>query len=177
MPTFQLFMGLLDADRFEGRFREGVHKADVSDMMKRWWNAKTFARRPRMTRPRPSSQRSPNRADDWGSSCPIWASRKTRCGRSLQLSEAPKEFFKNAYRNVTIPRRGRRGAGSRRSAGPIKSENDGRNTFRIHAAELVKRPPSRSGFRCLYDEDGRAADLRSSPVQLPLMVDFVAELG
>jgi SNF2 family DNA or RNA helicase len=32
---FQLFMGLLDADRFEGRFREGVHKADVSDMMRR----------------------------------------------------------------------------------------------------------------------------------------------
>jgi superfamily I DNA/RNA helicase len=29
---FQLFMGLLDADRFEGRFREGVHKAYVSDM-------------------------------------------------------------------------------------------------------------------------------------------------
>jgi hypothetical protein len=32
---FQLFMGLLDADRFEGRFRDGVHKADVSDMMRR----------------------------------------------------------------------------------------------------------------------------------------------
>jgi hypothetical protein len=32
---FQLFMGLLDADRFEGRFRGGVHKADVSDMMRR----------------------------------------------------------------------------------------------------------------------------------------------
>jgi SNF2 family DNA or RNA helicase len=32
---FQLFMGLLDADRFEGRFRQGVHKADVSDMMRR----------------------------------------------------------------------------------------------------------------------------------------------
>lgn len=32
---FQLFMGLLDSDRFEGRFREGVHKADVSDMMRR----------------------------------------------------------------------------------------------------------------------------------------------
>jgi superfamily II DNA or RNA helicase len=32
---FQLFMGLLDADRFEGKFREGVHKADVSDMMRR----------------------------------------------------------------------------------------------------------------------------------------------
>jgi len=32
---FQLFMGLLDGDRFEGRFREGVHRADVSDMMRR----------------------------------------------------------------------------------------------------------------------------------------------
>ncbi len=32
---FQLFMGLLDADRFEGRPREGVHKADVSDMIRR----------------------------------------------------------------------------------------------------------------------------------------------
>jgi superfamily II DNA or RNA helicase len=32
---FQLFMALLDQDRFEGRFREGVHKADVSDMMRR----------------------------------------------------------------------------------------------------------------------------------------------
>jgi SNF2 family DNA or RNA helicase len=32
---FQLFMGLLDQDRFEGKFREGVHKADVSDMMRR----------------------------------------------------------------------------------------------------------------------------------------------
>ncbi|WP_420438324.1 helicase-related protein [Candidatus Palauibacter sp.] len=32
---FQLFMGLLDGDRFEGRFREGVHKVDPSDMMRR----------------------------------------------------------------------------------------------------------------------------------------------
>ena len=32
---FQLFMGLLDADRFEGRFREGVHKIEPSDMMRR----------------------------------------------------------------------------------------------------------------------------------------------
>jgi superfamily II DNA or RNA helicase len=32
---FQLFMALLDADRFEGRFRDGVHKADVSDLMRR----------------------------------------------------------------------------------------------------------------------------------------------
>ena len=32
---FQLFMGLLDGDRFEGKPREGVHKSDVSDMMRR----------------------------------------------------------------------------------------------------------------------------------------------
>ena len=32
---FQLFMGLLDADRFEGRFRQGVHRVDPSDMMRR----------------------------------------------------------------------------------------------------------------------------------------------
>ena len=32
---FQLFMALLDSDRFEGRFRDGVHSAEVSDMMRR----------------------------------------------------------------------------------------------------------------------------------------------
>jgi SNF2 family DNA or RNA helicase len=32
---FQLFMALLDADRFEGKFRDGVHQADTSDMMRR----------------------------------------------------------------------------------------------------------------------------------------------
>ena len=32
---FQLFMALLDGDRFEGRFRDGVHHADSSDMMRR----------------------------------------------------------------------------------------------------------------------------------------------
>ena len=32
---FQLFMALLDADRFEGSFRDGVHKVDVSDLMRR----------------------------------------------------------------------------------------------------------------------------------------------
>ncbi len=32
---FQLFMALLDGDRFEGRFRDGVHVADVDDMMRR----------------------------------------------------------------------------------------------------------------------------------------------
>lgn len=32
---FQLFMSLLDNDRFEGRFRDGVHTVDVSDLMRR----------------------------------------------------------------------------------------------------------------------------------------------
>ena len=32
---FQLFMGLLDPDRFEGRPREGARKVDVSDLMRR----------------------------------------------------------------------------------------------------------------------------------------------
>lgn len=32
---FQLFMSLLDGDRFEGRFRDGVHTSDVSDLMRR----------------------------------------------------------------------------------------------------------------------------------------------
>ncbi len=32
---FQLFMALLDADRFEGRFRDGVHSIDASDLMRR----------------------------------------------------------------------------------------------------------------------------------------------
>lgn len=32
---FQLFLGLLDEDRFEGKFRDGVHKVDVSDIMRR----------------------------------------------------------------------------------------------------------------------------------------------
>lgn len=32
---FQLFMALLDGDRFEGRFRDGVHTGDTSDLMRR----------------------------------------------------------------------------------------------------------------------------------------------
>ena len=32
---FQLFLALLDGDRFEGRFRDGVHTADASDLMRR----------------------------------------------------------------------------------------------------------------------------------------------
>lgn len=32
---FQLFLSLLDSDRFYGRFRDGVHKADASDLMRR----------------------------------------------------------------------------------------------------------------------------------------------
>ena len=39
---FQLFMALLDADRFEGRFRDGVHTADVSDLMRRMVKEKLF---------------------------------------------------------------------------------------------------------------------------------------
>jgi SNF2 family DNA or RNA helicase len=45
---FQLFMALLDGDRFEGRFREGVRTADVSDMLRRLTKEelKTFDGRP-----------------------------------------------------------------------------------------------------------------------------------
>lgn len=32
---FQLFLALLDGDRFEGRYRDGVHHTDVSDLMRR----------------------------------------------------------------------------------------------------------------------------------------------
>ncbi len=32
---FQLLLALLDGDRFEGRFRDGVHRIDVTDMMRR----------------------------------------------------------------------------------------------------------------------------------------------
>lgn len=32
---FQLFMALLDGDRFEGKFRDGHHTADVADLMRR----------------------------------------------------------------------------------------------------------------------------------------------
>lgn len=32
---FQLFMALLDSDRFEGKFRDGVHATDSTDMMRR----------------------------------------------------------------------------------------------------------------------------------------------
>ena len=39
---FQLFMGLLDEDRFEGRFRQGVHKIDPADMMRRLTKEELF---------------------------------------------------------------------------------------------------------------------------------------
>ncbi|WP_316571343.1 helicase-related protein [Neobacillus sp. YIM B06451] len=32
---FQLFMALIDSERFEGKFRNGVHQADTSDIMRR----------------------------------------------------------------------------------------------------------------------------------------------
>src|SRR5437899_7714707 len=35
VEDFQLFMALLDGDRFEGRFRDGAHVADVSDLRRR----------------------------------------------------------------------------------------------------------------------------------------------
>ena len=33
--SFQIWLSLLDGDRFYGKFREGAHKVDVSDMMRR----------------------------------------------------------------------------------------------------------------------------------------------
>lgn len=32
---FQLFLALLDGDRFEGKFRDGVHQVEISDLMRR----------------------------------------------------------------------------------------------------------------------------------------------
>src|SRR5205807_1241186 len=32
---FQIFLALLDGDRFEGRYRDGVHSIDSSDLMRR----------------------------------------------------------------------------------------------------------------------------------------------
>jgi SNF2 family DNA or RNA helicase len=45
---FQLFLRLLDSDRFEGRFRDGVHTVDPSDLMRRMVKEKllTFEGRP-----------------------------------------------------------------------------------------------------------------------------------
>ena len=45
---FQLFLALLDSDRFEGRFRDGVHSVDPSDLMRRMVKEKllTFDGRP-----------------------------------------------------------------------------------------------------------------------------------
>lgn len=45
---FQLFMSLLDAERFYGRFRDGVHQVDVTDLMRRMVKEelRTFDNRP-----------------------------------------------------------------------------------------------------------------------------------
>ena len=32
---FQLFMSLLDRDRFEGQYRQGVHRTDTHGLMRR----------------------------------------------------------------------------------------------------------------------------------------------
>ena len=39
---FQLFLALLDGDRFEGRFRDGVHTVDASDLMRRMVKERLF---------------------------------------------------------------------------------------------------------------------------------------
>ena len=101
---FQLFMGLLDADRFEGRFREGVHKADVvrHDAPADQGGAATASTARRssrsgaptpssyeLSRPRPTStRRSPtyvreemNRADRW----PSDDKRRNNVGFALQI--------------------------------------------------------------------------------------------
>lgn len=39
---FQLFLALLDGDRFEGRFRDGVHQVDASDLMRRMVKEKLY---------------------------------------------------------------------------------------------------------------------------------------
>ena len=42
---FPAFHGLLDGDRFEGRFRDGVHYADTEDMMRRLTKEELLVRR------------------------------------------------------------------------------------------------------------------------------------
>ena len=64
---FQLFLALLDADRFEGRFRDGVHTVDPSDLMRRMVKEKLLTLR-RASRCSPSGgrTRSPYHAvADW----------------------------------------------------------------------------------------------------------------
>ena len=39
---FQLFLALLDGDRFEGKFRDGVHQVDASDLMRRMVKEKLY---------------------------------------------------------------------------------------------------------------------------------------
>ena len=39
---FQLFLSLLDSDRFYGKFRDGVHKVDTSDLMRRMVKEEMF---------------------------------------------------------------------------------------------------------------------------------------
>ena len=45
---FQLFLSLLDSDRFEGRFRDGTHRTDAADLMRRMVKERllTFEGRP-----------------------------------------------------------------------------------------------------------------------------------
>jgi hypothetical protein len=57
---FQLFMALLDGDRFEGRFRDGVHVADTSDL-----TCSAVWRPP----PRPSISRCGDAGSVWSAAC------------------------------------------------------------------------------------------------------------
>lgn len=52
---FQLFMSLLDAERFYGRFRDGAHQVDVADLMRRMVKEelRTFDNRPLFPERRP----------------------------------------------------------------------------------------------------------------------------
>jgi SNF2 family DNA or RNA helicase len=57
---FQLFMSLLDSDRFYGKFRDGAHKVDVTDLMRRMVKEEMLRHsgtsEPSQLMPRPFSQ-------------------------------------------------------------------------------------------------------------------------
>jgi len=98
---FQLFMALLDGDRFEGRFRDEVHGADVSDLMRRMvkenllkfdgtalfperiaYTAPTSSRRPRPT----STRRSPSTFARSSTAPRLW---RTTSGRGPWALHSP----------------------------------------------------------------------------------------
>jgi superfamily II DNA or RNA helicase len=54
---FQLFLSLLDSDRFYGKFRDGVHKVDASDLMRRMVKSKRSSSSSTARRCSPSGRR------------------------------------------------------------------------------------------------------------------------